>query len=311
MSKEKDFIQKIWISPYTLVETLTRQKQEGLLLKVLFSDSGVGYSQIHPLSFMGEGSLLDSLKLLKQYKKSWDKDLDLVSLSLQVAQEDAQARSQNKSLLFGYSFLQNHYLLDSFQNIPSQFSIFKVKMGDELKIKTKSLRKLIEEKGKSVQFRLDFNGKISQKMWKKWEEENKDLAPYIDFIEDPFSPFHFIPSRFSLAQDWSKTHYCPIRVIKGSRYSLSQICSFLARSQSQRFIFTHSLTHPLEARLSYLRACQFYKIHPQKKEVCGLYYNVDRYEPNDFSNYYSKMNSSCGKGLGFDDLWSLQKWELL
>ena len=327
MFKEKDSIKKIWISPYILVEKLTRKKHEGLLLKVLFSYSGIGYSQIHPFEQQKETSLSDSISLLKECisknteeknirNMSIYKNFNLLNLSLQIAKEDAQARLQNKSLFFNYSPLESHYLISDIRllkNIPSDFSILKIKMGSQLGKETDLLRKTIEELMVNIRFRLDFNEKLSKKNWQKWEKENQDLAAYIDFIEDPFYPFNFIPSVFSLAQDWSQTHYCPVRVIKGSRYHLSDVCRFLARFQAQRFIFTHSLTHPLEARISYLKACQFYKIHPQKKEVCGLHYDLHFYEPNDFSRYYSKNQfySSLGTGLGFDDLWLRQKWTLI
>ncbi len=322
----KYWIQKVWISPYTLVERFNRKKHRGLLLKVLFSNFGIGYSQIHPLSQWGEGMLSDSLSLLKEYilqNKSFKekniknstlhKNFNLLSLSIQTAQEDAQARLQSKSLLYGYSSIRNHYLISdisSFDNVPDGFSVFKMKMGDYLEKETQSLRKWMKEWNTKIKFRLDFNGKIPKTIWHQWERENQSIASFIDFIEDPFSQFYFIPSVFSLAQDWSETHYCPIRVIKGSRYSLSDVCDLLARSQAQRFVFTHSLVHPLEARISYLKACQFYKIHPQKKEVCGLHYDSDFYEANDFSRYYSQdqFYSSLGKGLGFDDLWDKQKW---
>ena len=295
MSKEKDFIKKIWISPYTLKKDMS----EGALLKVLFSQSGLGYSQVHPLKH--EGTLLNSLQVLKGCLSR-----RILNVNLQIAQEDAKARAENKSLLKNFDPIESHYLISNIskESPDKNFSYIKIKMGHCLKEETLFLREKIKES--RWKFRLDFNERISKDTWLKWEKENKDLAEFIDFVEDPFLNFYFIPSDFSLAQDLTQTHYCPIRVIKGSRYSLSSLFQMVASSKAQRFVFTHSLAHPLEARISYLRACQFYKVYPRKKEVCGLHYNLEPY--NDFSRYYSQIYSPLGTGLGFDEIWDKQKW---
>ena len=241
----------------------------------------------------------------------------LLSVVLEDTWMDAKARSTNHSLLFGYRPIQNHYLISNIDQWDSLntnlFNVFKIKMGFHLQSETKQLRTMIKNVGKKKSFRLDFNDRLSKQEWQKWESENKDIHPYIDFIEDPYLNFSYTPSCFSLAQDWSDLHYCPVRVVKSSRHSLYSIYQKLAEGRFQRVVFTHSLTHPLEARLSWVKAVQFYKVHPRKKEICGLNYPLDYYEKNDFSCFYSSSQfySPLGAGLGFDRLFEKQNWRVL
>ena len=312
-------IKDIWGSSYTLTEQLSKKERLGLLIKVLFSTGQIGYNCLHPLSAFREGKLSDYIQILKNkpapqiIPKNYQ--TALLHTTLQFAYMDADARSKNQSLLFGYPPIQNHYLISNIKQSvhldPLPFSIFKIKMGSQLQIETIHLRRIIKNTEKKIHLRLDFNEQLSKNQWKKWEKENKDLIPFIDFIEDPFLNFTHISSDFHLACDWSCSHHSPIRVLKASRHAQESICRLLAKSQFHRIIFTHSLNHPLEARLSWAIASQFYKIHPQKREVCGLNYPLSFYEKNDFSCFYSNFYAPLGTGLGFDSLLNKQNWKKL
>ena len=325
-----DSIRKIWISPYILKEKRNKKEHSGFLLKVLFSKGQVGYNCVHPFSQFGEGCLSDYIPLLRQCQelqqkyfeeKTWkiksEKNKYLLYVILEDTWMDAKARSANRSLLFGHRPIQNHYLISNIHHWPlldsPSFKMFKIKMGFHLQSETRQLRKMIKSLGQKKSFRLDFNGRLSKQEWKKWESENRDIHLYIDFIEDPYLNFSYAPSCFSLAQDWSDVHYCPIRVVKAIRHSLFSIYQNLAEGRFQRVVFTHSLTHPLEARLSWVKAVQFYKVHPRKKEICGLNYPLDYYEKNDFSCFYppSQFYSPVGAGLGFDRLLEKQNWRVV
>ena len=308
-------IKEIWTSSYTLTEQASQKERTGLLIKVLFSKGIIGYNSIQPLSHFREGMLSDYIEILKNIpSKNIQKNKQAIWIDtiLQDAYMDATARSKGQSLLFGYPLIQSHYLIsninlwNSLDEIP--FNVFKIKMGSHLTKENLKLRQIIENTKKKFQIRLDFNEKLSKKQWDKWEKENKDLISYIDFIEDPFVNFSYTPSFFHLAGDWCQPHHGITRVLKPSRHKLQQILKELAISKFQRFIFTHSLSHPLEARLSWVKASQFYKIHPRKKEVCGLHYPLNFYRKNDFSCFYTNFYAPLGTGLGFDSLLSRQKW---
>ena len=319
ISKSMEPIKEIWTSSYTLTEQTSQKKRTGLLIKVLFSNSKVGYNSIHPLSNFKEGNLSDYITLLKDRSFPQvvpkNKQAILLNTIVQDAYMDATARSKNQSLLFGYPPIQNHYLIsniDLWNNLDeSPFSVFKIKMGSHLQKETIKLRKIIRNTKKKFQLRLDFNEKLSKKNWVKWENENKDLLPFIDFIEDPFLNFSYTPSAFILACDWCQPHYGAVRVLKASRYTSQSMHTQFAIPKFQRIIFTHSLSHPLEARLSWVKASQFYKVHPGKKEICGLNYPLNFYKKNDFSCFYSNFYAPLGTGLGFDSLLRKQKWKKL
>jgi len=310
-------IKEIWTSPYTLTEQISQKDRNGLLIKVLFSTGKVGYNSIHPLSRFKEGQLSDYTTLLKQipFQQITQKNNQIILLStiLQDAYMDATARSKNQSLLFGYPPIQNHYLIsntDLWSNLDGPpFKVFKIKMGSYLKKETFRLRRIIKNTRRKFQLRLDFNEKLSKNQWKKWESENKDLLPFIDFIEDPFLNFSYTPSIFQLAGDWCKPHYGAVRVFKASRHTSRFLHTQPAIPGFQRVIFTHSLNHPLEARLSWVKASQFYKIHPKKKDICGLNYPLNFYQKNDFSCFHSDFYAPLGAGLGFDPLLRKQKWK--
>ncbi len=313
-------IKNIWTSFYTLTEQLSKKDRPGLLIKVLFSTGRIGYNCLHPLSSFKEGSLSDYIQILKntstQQIAPKDDQTALLHTILQDAYMDADARSKNQSLLFGYPPLQNHCLISNIKQPVyldrRAFSVFKVKMGSQLREETINLRRMIKNTKKKIQLRLDFNEQLSKSQWKKWERENKDLIPFIDFIEDPFLDFSYTSSVFPLAGDWSRPYFTPVRVFKASQFSLPLIQKQLARGRFQRIIFTHKLSHPLEARLSWVKASQFYKIHPQKREVCGLNYPLNFYEKNDFSCFYKKnFYAPLGPGLGFDLLLKKQIWKKL
>ena len=309
-------IKSLWTSSYTLTEQFSQKKRIGLLIKVLFAGGKIGYNSIHPLSQFKEGILSEYTTLLKSKRIIPDNtQTALLHTILQDAYMDATARSKNQSLLFGHPPIKNHYLISNINlwtNLDElPFDVFKIKMGFQLNRETIKLRHIIKNNKKTFQLRLDFNEKLSKQQWKKWEAENKDLLPFIDFIEDPFLNFSYTPSVFPLAGDWCKPHYSPIRVFKASRFKLQFIQKQLSAGKCQRVIFTHSLIHPLEARLSWVKASQFYKIHPKKREICGLNYPLNLYKKNDFSCFHHNFYAPLGTGLGFDSLLEKQKWKKL
>ena len=297
-----DSICSLWISPYTLTEKVSKKTHSGCLLKVLFKENKIGYSVLHPFPCFGDPPVSFYLQELKNKRET-----DLTSVSLEDALMDAEARFKNINLLSFGMPIENHHLILDLHCMPNWDSIsspiVKIKMGRDLKKESLKLKQLIQSSSCKKKLRLDFNYRLNRKTWNQWIQDHAFLLPDIDFIEDPFRGFWTEPSRWPIAWDWGKAPYCPIRVIKASRFSLKELCSMLAQGQFQRIIFSHCLTHPLEAHLSLVKARQFYKIHPKKKEVCGLNYLWDFYE-----GFESYKHKSQGTGLGFDSLLQQQDW---
>lgn len=308
-------IKKIWISPYSLIEKKSRTQHKGILLKILFLNQIIGYTSFHPFSQFKEGSLSDYLPLLKDLtflqKPKLSSFEKLLKLCFQFAYLDGSYRNKRQSLLFGFPPLENHQLIldlysyTSFDHLNAQ--IFKIKMKN-IEKDTFHLKKIIENTNRPLSLRLDFNARLNQKEWLEWKSQNKKLFSLIDFIEDPFpSPFL---CEVPIASDWEPLLYALIKIIKPTRHSVQELHQKIAQGNFKRVIFTHTLTHPLEARLSWVLASRFYQIHTQKKEVCGLDYPLNLYEKNDFSHYFLKdqFYSPHGTGLGFDSVLERQQW---
>ena len=329
-------VQHIWISPYTLIEEKSLKARQGLLIKALFEAGEEGYGDLHSFPEFLEGELKDYMQILTDkflFKKKipppppppryfYSSKKEMQNRQIRILHQtfldiylDAQARAEKKSLLWGYTPIDSHYLLTNCHSYSSldhlNFKMIKIKIQrveDSLKIK-----KLLKNTSKNFRFRLDFNYQLTKKKWQEWERKNQDILPWIDFIEDPFLNCFQVKTRFPLAWDWGEACRSSIRVIKAPRFSIKSVCSQLALGRWDRVIFTHTLRHPLSARLSFVRAAGFYKIHPRKKEVCGLHYPSHFFLKNDFSQEYpsSLFYSPLGTGLGFDELLNKQKWRLL
>ena len=297
-------IKKIFFCPYTLTEKRSRKIKKGLLLKIEFKGGLQGYSH----------SFEEDFRFLKKRAQGLDHPPSLKT-SFFGAWLDAKARALKKNLLEGLPSITNHYLipdLSSFKGgLKIPFSVVKVKMKSPKE--TPALKKLIE-KNPEKKFRLDFNYQFSLKDWEHFEHQNKALAPMIDFIEDPFPEFWKKPSKnFHFALDFGPFYPCPIRVLKPMRFGPDEALSNFKKRHFQRIIFTHALSHPLEARLSFILASRFYKAHPEKKETCGLNYSFDFFEMNDFLSCSKEENfyKGGGFGLGFDSLLEKQNWKAL
>lgn len=307
LSFQELLVKNLWIYPYKLIERLSKKEHEGVLLKVLFFSDQIGYGVLHPLPmFNKEESLSYHLQCLKNQTLT-----PLFMKTLESIKKDASFRSQNKNMMNLVESIQNHYLIsnifsiDSFDFIDCKW--FKVKIGDQIHKETQKLRQILKNTKKDIKLRLDFNYKISNYEFKLWEKENKDLATVVEFIEDPFLHFSHFQSVFSFAWDWGEVHYCPLRIIKPSRHPLSYVLKGIGMNYFQRVFFTHACTHPLEARGAKVEASYFYKIHPSKKEVCGLNYPYYLFEKDEFIEQDSSPQE--GTGLGYDNIFKKLSWK--
>lgn len=294
-------IEKIWFYPCPLINQSTHKKKEGLVFKIQFS-FGVGYSSFYPMPSLGDLDISTQMERLKKKNLTY-----LTKCSILMAQADAQSRSQKTSLCIGTSSIESHYLvLDvmSFHNFNSiEQEVIKVKMTQNWSKESSHLRKIISNTNKKI--RLDFNYNLNEDEWNLWQNQNQSLLNYIDFIEDPYLGFKSHSSLFPLALDFGSSHNVKIRIIKPSRYSLSCLLKDVELSKWDRIIFTNSLDHPMEAKWASFVAHEFYKIHPSKKEVCGLYYDLHLFKENPFSY---EDSSQTNTGLGYNSVLENLNW---
>ena len=325
-------IKQIWACPYSLKEKFSQKEQKGLLLKVVFSkEEAVGYTSLSSFVHNPERLISNSADFFNQktecfppqksdfdnfQKEEFGKNnfcLSLLYTRFYGAWIDSQARCQLKNLFLNKAPIKNHFLvpdvfsLKSFDSIDN--SVIKIKIRNFKE--ARQFKQIVSHSSKIFKYRLDFNHRLSFNEWKRWEKENLSLLPHIDFIEDPFPLFYKEPSLFPLALDQGPNCHCPIRIIKPTRQVLYFPIQQMAQGNLKRVIFTHSLEHPLEARLSWVMAQNFYKILPRKKEVCGMSDLLNFFEKNDFLCFDSHFYSPSGTGLGFNFLLEKQNWKKL
>ena len=124
----------LW-SPYSLSANSSRNRLHsntewsGALLKVVFDDGWVGYSDLHPLLEFGDPPL--AVHLISMAEGS---PTSLATRALEWAKTEAEAKRTSRSLYKNVSQISNHYLVTdlhnfSLQNVISEgYQTIKIKM---------------------------------------------------------------------------------------------------------------------------------------------------------------------------------------
>ncbi|KYG67174.1 hypothetical protein AZI86_09190 [Bdellovibrio bacteriovorus] len=171
--------------------------REGVLLMVRWNDGLVGFADLHPWAELGDQSLDEQLRILREGKLT-----ALSHSSLWLARRDAEARFAERNLLPEKPQLKNNALLSSIMDIDGDhlnalklqgFDTIKIKLGRDLK---KELHQLRHFAGTSFRLRLDFNNVLSDSVYKDFMSAvPEDVRKQIEYVEDPF-PYD--------AKSWSK-----------------------------------------------------------------------------------------------------------
>lgn len=314
-----NLVNKIWIYPYELHTKKTKQIRNGCLLKVEFTDSSIGHSDLHPWPEKQEPPLHIHLQALKNKNFT-----NLCTRAIYIAQHEA--KFCNINLLSGLKIPLSHYLIldiETFNNIEAVlnkgFRVFKVKLKHPLKSQTKKLITLIKELSFLVKWRIDFSPNLTQSEWEQWTQEflPQINSEHLDFIEIPIEykeSLGKINKKYCLAVDvWGKQNTLPIPVIisKSSRKTTAELLKTKSQKLFHRVVFTHSLSHPMDQLASAYFATQFYKIYPQLTEVCGLV-QTDIYENHEFTllNKGPQFPRFCDTGWGLSNtLLNRLKWK--
>lgn len=302
--------------------------RQGALLRVEFSDGSVGYSDCHPWPELGDPDLEAQLRSLKN-----GQPLVLAQTSLDLARRDAQARTENRSLIDSSQIPKSHFLVTDIQGLDPQalpsviesgYQVAKVKVGCDPTLEREALEKWLPHLNDEFRLRLDFNGAldaVSFRYW--WDQLSDELKSRIDFVEDP-TPFE--PSLWSQFATWEGLtlardrgseeldSVAPVRVIKPAKQSLETFMQMAQSDSNYRFIFTTYMDHPLGQAAAIAQAIEFYKKYPQVQEVCGLQ-TIQLYEADAFSERVRISGPYLqwpeGPGLGFSDLLEKIRWEPL
>lgn len=292
----------ISFSPYQLGKT------DGALLRVAFSDDRVGYADCHPWMELGDLSLAEQLKLLRQNKKT-----PLTERSLFFARVDAEARADKVNLLENKSIPLSHYLVmcldesvDLGNALEEGFQTFKFKVGRDKSNEIACLKKLLPNIPKA---RLDFNFRLTQEEYLDFLARLEGFHGKLEFSEDPFPYDHGLWEKVqretgvSLALDRYSLKNCSAhyRVLKPAIENADNM-------GGQKLVVTSYAAHPLE------QVCAAYVASQFKTEICGLQSHYI-YGPNRFSEALSRkgpvFHPPYGTGFGFDDLLEECDWRPL
>lgn len=328
---------KIWVSPYTLIARAPlsgraqNRERHGALLKVETQD-GVGFSDLHPWTELGDASLVQELQRLRD-----GRPMVLGSRALEIASLDRQARSQAQSAFFCLGDVpESHRLIaltDLSANELSQvalagFKTLKIKIGVDLSGELAQLTKLAPALA-PFRLRLDANAQLTAKTYLDWIARLPiDLVSSIEFVEDPVAVDR--PAQWSQVIAESKVPLAIDRATEAELQSLKSSWLILkpaaqqpakimssAKARHARVAVTSYLDHPLgqvAAALETARLLQSANEVSQLIGICGFSSHLS-YEVNAFSEALRFQGPRFlppeGTGLGFDRLLGALPWRPL
>ncbi|MCB0361375.1 MAG: hypothetical protein KDD35_01550 [Bdellovibrionales bacterium] len=327
---------KIWFCPYELQPHLQlnandeAQTRDGVLLKIQLADGGVGFSDCHPWIQFKDADWREQIKSLKE-----DRPLPLISRSLELALWDSSSRSRGISLFPKQPLLKSHYTLTDttqfslaqLQQIVAQgYDVVKLKLGRDLRSDREFLRRLIPIAPEQLKLRLDFNLKPSFEELMNWFEGlGQDIRERFDFIEDPFE--YSLDSWSTFKERWG----CPLAIdqslsadmdlaaadvliIKPGRVNGETINTCVEKWGHKRWVFTHSMDHPVGRMMALGFAMNFYQVNPEKVEVGGFesaeFYKRTLFDDQIYQDGALQLGTD-GAGIGFDAQLEELDWETL
>lgn len=317
-------LKNVQFCPYTLkskesLSSKEAQTRQGVLLRCQFEGDHkhIGYADFHPYPFVSSDKELEisSLKDLKsKCALQWQQ-------SLKMAQADALARAERRSLFKGLSLLESHYLIKDlltwdFYHLKElrfkKFKVLKIKLGRSTSEEQDTLLKFKSEIKSDFLLRLDFNTSNDIEAWMNWEHWlNENLKSRIEFVEDPCSWSEDVwrKSRIPLALDFEGVEIqdkAPAFVEKLIwKPALGESVN-LNRWQNS-VVVTHLMDHPL-GQLSALYMAQTHNIqtiggflNPGIEDSLGFHTELMSYGP--------WLQPEQGMGFGFDQRLKELKWQ--
>ncbi|MCB0340965.1 MAG: hypothetical protein H6626_10025 [Pseudobdellovibrionaceae bacterium] len=320
----------LW-SPYSLSANSSRNRLHsntewsGALLKVVFEDGWVGYSDLHPLLEFGDPPLAVHLKSMAEGSPT-----SLATMALEWAKAEAETKRTSRSLYKNVSQISNHYLVTdlhnfSLQNVISEgYQTIKIKMGRDIEAETGALHDLCQKIASPLKLRLDFNEYFSDENFSRWMAKVQPwLSDHLDFIEDPC--FFDSDSWSSLAETYGlrlaldmgadpfeieDVSGVSVLVLKPARQNWVKIVERFAQSDLQ-FVVTHSMDHPVGQLAALSAACDLADIYPERLLDCGLQ-NLYFYSASNYSQMVTKhgrfIEPPMGSGWGLDSTLTHEPW---
>ncbi len=333
---------KIWTSSYTLTPRLaslgghakTRERQ-GVLIKVEYDDSSIGYADIHPWTELGDEPLGIQLQKLENFETT-----PLTQRSLELATLDAEARKTGVSLFQGLKVPESHFLVTDLKTgfakelqraVDEGFSTLKIKVGRSVAALNED-RAVLEASATTLQnfrLRFDFNSQRNHVEVQAWIESlSPALHEAIEFIEDP-TPWNIgnwltlhENTRVNLALDHASEEIFTNEASQGD--PVSQLLSSVVikpavqdpseiQNFALKYVVTSYLDHPVGQMGAALEAG--FLAERAKVATCGLLSHTS-YEPNTYSESFPSrgplLTPRTGEaGIGFGELLEKENWQAL
>lgn len=307
-------------------------KRNGILLKVNFKETEVGYCNLSVFEELGDLPLSKEIELIKNKKLT-----NLSFKSFFFSKIDSLYRSSNKNAFTNLILPKNHATVINLLSFSesqltdlknSGFDCIKFKMTNDIKIYSKRIKWILKQLSNlGIRVRFDFNSCLNIKSYFDFLDMIDEFHHFVDFIEDPFdinneslSKINCKYEKFNLAIDRksinflqnSNKNYSGFYVFKPAcdLLHLRNIDDLLGKLN--KAIFTSYMDHPLGQVSALYEAAKIYKKYPWLIENCGfLTHNL--FEKTSYSEVLNIKNSvllppSEGTGFGFDELLINEKW---
>lgn len=322
----------LFVSPYKLMPfqapnaRSAARAREGALLKIVEADGMAGYADIHPWPELGETSLADQLAALRAGSKT-----SLLERSIALAEQDAEARREKRSLWSADIKLKNNLLvadctlagIADLQRAHEQgFELVKIKCGRDHAAEAKFVNEVCERTGLRV--RLDFNATASEQGFADFFAQlGSHARARIEYVEDP-TPFSekswnrirsLVP--VALDQEWGSAKLetashaaCDVLVLKPARQNVEKAVDLAAR-WDLRLAVTSMMDHPVGVAHAMCTALELRRKFGESVLQAGCL-TSSLYESNPFSErmrtHGPLFAPVMGTGIGFDDLLESQAW---
>lgn len=312
--------------------------KEGYLLKIVFKNFGIGYSDYFIWENFGDISLISQIELLK-------KGINNVHIlkSIYFASIDAKYRAINKNIFNNIILPKNHFTCVNYNELnfnfieklkSDGFSIIKLKCGISINEEISFINKISPIlKNNNMSLRLDFNLCLSFDEYINFLSMIDLNIENINFIEDPiehnynnWKKIKNIYSNIKLAADKinnkfliecisknKKLKILDYLVVKPAVQDIRIFSNNKFNIKKNEIIFTSYMDHPIGQLSALYEAALFYKINFQNTQDCGFITHT-LYEKNSYSEALSIVDAKLipsldGTGFGYNNLLENENWK--
>ena len=304
------------------------ERREGALLKIAWPNGNIGFADLLPWPSRGDQELIVHIEQIKKGMIS-----SLLEQSIYFAKRDAVWRSENKSAYVGTKRSKNSFYINNLVKLRESdlafrkqegYSTLLLEMGNNvLTEETEVLNRILKQTDFLV--RIQFATKINLQIFTQlFSSIDIKFRRKIEFVIEPF-PFDFaqwteasklaklaidesLEKVIGSNQDLSKSFQ--VILLRPSRLDLSKGLQFCIK-QNLKLVIASSVDHPVGIGHAIVSASELQYTYPHMvlDSIC-LHHHVYKTGP-----YQLKMHTQGpfivgvdGKGVGFDNLLSLESW---